>query len=106
MKPKIKITEQEFDKIRCHFSAMKPRNIDGIFQIMVCGRKQVDVAKELEITNRAVSQMVRKAWGVYRENMALPDGWINITVKLPTEIAEMVKDMERKALDKLPKEDI
>ncbi len=47
--------------------------------------------------------MVRKAWQTYIKHGERPEGWINISVTLPPDMAELVKDIERKAREKLVK---
>jgi predicted transcriptional regulator len=104
MRGKKRLTAQEFETIRPYLSSRsKDRNIQAIYEHLVDGRKQTDIADELGITKKAVSQMVNKVWQLHIERGERPDGWTSISVTLPADMAEMVKDMERKARENLTK---
>ncbi|MDG5826874.1 transcriptional regulator KorA (plasmid) [Xylella fastidiosa subsp. pauca] len=103
MRSKKRLTAQEFETLRPYLSRLKERNVEAIRQILVEGRQQTDVADELGVTKKAVSQMVGKAWQAHIEHGERPAGWISISVTLPPDMAELVKDMERKARANLTK---
>ncbi|KQH72932.1 TrfB-related DNA-binding protein [Xylella fastidiosa subsp. sandyi] len=103
MKPGKKITSQDFEKLRPYLSRFKEQNIEAIRKILVDGQQQTNVANTLGVTNKAVSYMVRKAWQTYIKHGERPEGWISISVTLPPDMAELVKDIERKAREKLVK---
>jgi hypothetical protein len=103
MRGKKRLTAQEFETIQPYLSRLKERNIQAIYQILVEGRKQTEVANELKVTTKAVSQMVSKAWQFHIEHGERPEGWTSVSVTLPTDMAEIVKDMERKARENLTK---
>lgn len=103
MRTKKRLTAQEFETLRPYLSRLKERNVEAIRQILVEGRQQTDVADELGVTKKAVSQMVGKAWQAHIEHGERPEGWTSISVTLPPDMAELVKDMERKARANLTK---
>jgi FixJ family two-component response regulator len=103
MRSKKRLTAQEFETIRPHLSKLKERNVQAIYQILVEGRKQADIADELGITKVWVNQMVGLAWKLHIEHGDRPEGWTSISVSLPPDMAEIVKDMERKARENLTK---
>jgi hypothetical protein len=103
MRGKKRLTAQEFETIRPYLSRLKERNIQAIYQILVESRKQTEVADELNVTTKAVSQMVGKAWQFHIERGERPEGWTSVSVTLPPDMAEIVKDMERKARENLTK---
>lgn len=103
MRGKKRLTAQEFEAIRPYLSRLKERNVDALQQILVVGRSQTEIAGVLGVTNKAVSQMVGKAWQFHIDHGSRPNGWTSISVTLPPEMADMVKDMERKARENLTK---
>lgn len=103
MRTKKRLTAKEFDTLRPHLARLKERNIEAIRQILVNGRMQTEVADELGITKKAISQMVGKAWQAHIDHGDRPEGWASISVTLPSDMAEIVKDMERKARANLTK---
>ncbi|CAH0445346.1 TrfB transcriptional repressor protein [Ralstonia syzygii subsp. syzygii] len=103
MRTKKRLTTQEFETLRPYLFRLKERNVEAIRQILVEGRQQTDVADELGVTKKAVSQMVGKAWQTHIEHGERPEGWTSISVTLPPDMAELVKDMERKARANLTK---
>lgn len=103
MQVKKQLTEQEFDLIRPRLSRYKASNIQGLYQILVKGKKQVDVAHQLAVSSNAISRLVNKAWLLHIKHGQRPKGWVSISVTLPPELAEMVKHMEQKAREDLKK---
>jgi hypothetical protein len=101
MRGNKRLTVDEFNVLLPHLAALKKRNVEAIRSILVDGRKQTEVASELEMTVQAVSAMVGKAWQQHVEHGARPAGWVCVQATLPAELADTVKDMERNARNKL-----
>ncbi|EJW9057436.1 hypothetical protein OC180_004389 [Salmonella enterica] len=97
MRGKKRLTASEFNGIRPFLTRMKERNISAVYEHLVDGKKQTDIAEELGVTKKAVSQMVNKAWALHVEKGITPEGWVTMDVTLPAEMAEIVKQMELQA---------
>lgn len=91
------LTADEFDAIRPHLARMKERNVNAIREILVEGRPQKEIARELEVSAVAVSSMVRSAWEYHVTHGSRPEGWVSVNVVLPPEMAQLVREMERNA---------
>jgi predicted DNA-binding protein (UPF0251 family) len=101
MRKNKRLTTEEFDAIRPHLARMKDRNVEAIRAILVEGRPQKDVALELDVSAVAVSSMVCSAWDYHITHGARPEGWVSVSVVLPPEMAQLVKEMERNARENL-----
>lgn len=101
---KKRLTAQEFAAIRPYLKRLKERNIQAIYEHLVDGRQQTELAEELGVTKKAVSQMVGKVWALHVAHGERPEGWTSISVTLPNEMAEIVKDMERRARENLTRD--
>lgn len=101
---KKRLTAQEFATIRPYLKRLKERNIQAIYEHLVDGRQQTELAEELGVTKKAVSQMVSKVWALHVAHGERPEGWTSISVTLPNEMAEIVKDMERRARENLTRD--
>ena len=101
MRGNKRLTAQEFEVIRPYLERLKDRNIYAIQEILVEGRAQKNIAVELNLSRETVSQMVGKVWQLHIDRGDRPEGWISIGVTLPPDLAEMVKDIERKAREKI-----
>jgi hypothetical protein len=94
-----KLTEAEFEELKPHLSQMKARSIEIAKAALVRGEKQADLAEKHGITNKAVSQMVGAVWKAFLEHGSRPDGWVTLNVALPPEMAVVVKQMEKAAVE-------
>lgn len=94
-----KLTETEFEELKPHLGQMKARSIDIARAAIVQGAKQADLAAQYGITNKAVSQMVGAVWKAFLEHGSRPDGWVTLNVALPPEMAVVVKQMEKAAVE-------
>lgn len=101
MRKNKRLTAEEFDAIRPHLARMKDRNVEAIRAILVEGRPQKDVALELDVSAVAVSSMVRSAWDYHITHGARPERWVSVSVVLPREMAQLVREMERNARENL-----
>jgi len=99
MASRKKLTEKEFEEIRPYLSQMKARSIDIARDVLVNEAKQTDLAAKHNITPKAVSQMVIAVWNVFVEHGSRPAGWVKMSVSLPPEMAVVVKQMEKAALE-------
>ncbi|EKT4484318.1 hypothetical protein IYR97_22890 (plasmid) [Pseudomonas fulva] len=98
MRRKERLTPQDFDTLKAHMgSRWKPANIEAVRQVMVEGRKQKDIAADLGVTEKAVSQMVKKAYDLHQEHGTAPEGWVTVFATLPPDLAEHVRQMEQTA---------
>lgn len=101
MRKNKRLTTEEFEAIRPHLARMKDRNVEAIRGILVEGRPQKDVAAELDVSAVAVSSMVRSAWEAHITHGTRPEGWVSVSVVLPPEMAQLVREMERNARENL-----
>lgn len=101
MRKNKRLTMAEFETIRPYLARMKKRNIEAIRTILVEGRRQKDVAIEMDVSAVAVSSMVRSAWDYHITYGARPEGWVSVSVVLPLEVAQLVMEMERNARENL-----
>jgi predicted DNA-binding protein (UPF0251 family) len=101
MRKNKRLTIEEFEVIRPYLARMKDRNVEAIRAILVEGRPQKDVAVELDVSAVAVSSMVRNAWEYHITHGARPEGWVNVSVVLPPDMAQLVIEMERNARENL-----
>lgn len=95
-----KLTKQEFEEVLPHMERMEERNIRALKRILVDGEMQKTIAAELGVSKEAVSAMVVKAWKLHIEHGTRPNGFVVVTATLPKELAEAVKDIERRAHEK------
>lgn len=95
MHQRKQLTQDEFEAIVPFLSSRA--NKAALSAVMVDGRTQADVAREFNVTRKAISQSVGRAWQIHCERGSRPDGWVPVNVVLPQDLAEFVNDMARKA---------
>lgn len=95
-----KLTAEEFEALLPHLQGMKECNVKALEKIMVHGALQKELVADLGVTKEMVSAMVVKAWQLHIEHGIRPEGFVRITATLPKELAEAVKDIERRAHEK------
>lgn len=100
MRDRKRLSAGEFEALLPHITRMEERNINAVRQILVYGRKQKELVAALRISKEAVSNMVSKVWQLHLEHSGRPDGWVNVNVTLPSDLAEVVVGMEKIALSK------
>lgn len=106
MKRRERLTPVDFESLKEHMGPRwKPANIDAVRQILVDGKKQIDVATELGVTTKAVSNMVKTAYELHQQYGAPPQGWVRVVATLPADMAEHVKLLEQSARAKLSRGD-
>ncbi|POP75168.1 hypothetical protein CXB34_28195 [Pseudomonas amygdali pv. morsprunorum] len=106
MKRRERLTPVDFESLKEHMGPRwKPANIEAVRQILVEGKKQIDVATELSVTTKAVSNMVKKAYELHQQYGAPPQGWVKVVATLPADMAEHVKLLEQSARLKLSRGD-
>ena len=98
MPNKKRLTEEEFEYLRPFLSRVKPRNVEAAKKILVDGRPQAELASELSVTPKTICQLVTRVWKLHIKHGHRPKGWVEVSVTLPADIADIVIDMERKAL--------
>lgn len=100
MRGNKRLGPEEFEALLPHLERLGERNINGARAIMVDGRPQKQVAEEMGVSKATASAFVCRVWEAHIEFGTRPPGWINLNVTLPPELADVVKDMERKAREK------
>lgn len=100
MRSNKRLAPEEFEALRPHLERLGERNIDGARAIMVDGRPQKQVAAAMGVSKATASAFVCRVWEAHIAFGTRPPGWVNVSVTLPPDLAELVKDMERKARDK------
>lgn len=101
MASRKQLTADEFETIRPYLEQFAEKNIGAIRSVMVDGRQQKDVARELKMTKSTVSAMVVRAWELHVEHGDRPEGWEVVNLALPHHMAAVVKDMALKAREQL-----
>lgn len=94
---KKRLTPEQFDAIRPHLISYEAKNVAALRRILVDGHMQKDIARELTVSEAAVSAMVGRAWKTHQEHGIRPEGWKNVNVSLPAGMAEVVEEMARVA---------
>ncbi|RON41387.1 hypothetical protein BK666_24590 [Pseudomonas frederiksbergensis] len=98
MSRRERLSPQDFDTLKAHMGPRwKLANIEAVRQVLVEGRKQKEIAVELGVTEKAVSQMVKKAYDLHQEHGTAPEGWVTVFATLPPDLAEHVRIMEQTA---------
>ncbi|MCD5327980.1 TrfB-related DNA-binding protein [Chromobacterium piscinae] len=97
MKTKKRLTEAEFSQVKALFPKMKARNMEAAYACMVDGRIQRVVAKEIGITDKAMCQIIGRIWIKFQAEVQRPAGWQIITVCLPPDQVNQVRQMEEEA---------
>ena len=100
MRSNKRLKADEFEMLLPYLQRLGDSNIDAARDIMVNGRQQNQVAAEMGVSKATASAVVCRVWALHLEHGTRPVGWVNVSVALPPDLAEVVKDMERKALEK------
>lgn len=65
--------------------------------VLVDGRKQADIARELGIDHAAVARYVRSILRAHGETDRYPDTWETVTLTVPKRMAQAFRKAARKA---------
>jgi hypothetical protein len=95
-----RLRADEFEVLLPYLERLGDRNVNGARAIMVEGRKQNLVAAEMGVSKATASAVVSRVWALHLEYGTRPGGWVSVSVALPPDLAELVKDIARKALEK------
>lgn len=107
---KRQLTPEEFDSLRPRLTRMKPENVEAAYQVLVAGKTQSAMARDLGVTQQAVLDAVNGVWRHFvtqyekKTGIKYPADWIKVSAVLPPEMAEVVSQMEKSAREKLMKE--
>ena len=99
MRSNKRLKADEFEALLPYLERLGDRNVKGARAIMVDGRQQNQVAAEMGVSKATASAVVCRVWELHLEHGTRPIGWVSVSVALPPDLAEVVKDMERKALE-------
>ena len=70
---------------------------DGARMVLVDGMKAVDAAKLMEMTPQQLRVAVQRIEAAHKAGQGTPEGWECVTVCVPKELVETVREVGRKA---------
>lgn len=76
---------------------MKPNIRDGVRMVLVDGIKIVEAARLLEITPQQMRVAVERIKAAHKAGQGTPEGWECVTVCVPKELVEKVREIGRQA---------
>lgn len=71
--------------------------LDGARLVLVDGMKAVDAAKLMEMTPQQLQGALKRIKAAHKAGHGTPDGWECVTVCVPVELVETVREIGRKA---------
>lgn len=92
--PKIRMTEEEFDKLRPLIGRLSVDSVEIARQVLVFGKTQSEIAKIKNMSKQRVFGLVSRFLSVAQ---IIPQGWEKVEVWLPPEMAKQVREIEIKA---------
>lgn len=91
------MTPAQFDRAAGRCRRLAPHNRDAARLVLVDGRAQADVARELGMPRQRVSQSVRAVLRARPAARRYPSTWRTVTVTVPRELAREIGRMARDA---------
>ena len=76
---------------------MGPNTRAQAFEVLVNGRKRVEVAEAFGVTAENVRKATERVLKEYRRSQGVPDNWKVVTVVVPAEKEGAVLEIEREA---------
>ena len=70
---------------------------DGARMVMVDGLKIVDAARLLEMKPQQLQEAIKRIKAAHKAGQGTPEGWECVTVCVPKELVETVREVGRKA---------
>lgn len=70
---------------------------DGARMVLVDGMKAVAAAKLLDMTPQQLREAVKRIEAAHRAGQGIPEGWECVTVCVPKEMVETVREVGRQA---------
>ena len=70
---------------------------DGARMVLVDGMKAVDAAKLMEMTPQQLREAVKRIKAAHKAAQGTPEGWECVTVCVPKELVETVREVGRQA---------
>ena len=71
--------------------------LDGARMVLVDGMKIVEAAKLLEMKPQQLGEAVKRIKAAHKAGQGTPEGWECVTVCVPPELMETVREVGRKA---------
>ena len=71
--------------------------LDGERRVLVDGMKAVDAAKLLCMTPQQLQGAMKRIKAAHKAGQGIPDGWECVTVCVPPELVETVREVGRQA---------
>lgn len=71
--------------------------LDSARLVLVDGMKAVDAAKLMEMTPQQLREAVKRIKAAHKAGQGIPDGWECVTVCVPPELVETVREVGRQA---------
>ncbi|OQW98330.1 MAG: hypothetical protein BWK73_52640 [Thiothrix lacustris] len=71
--------------------------LDGARMVLVDGMKAVDAAKLLDMKRQQLQAAVQRIEAAHKAGRGIPEGWECVTVCVPVELVETVREVGRKA---------
>ena len=70
---------------------------DGARMVLVDGMKIVEAAKLMEMTPQQLGEAVKRIKAAHKAGQGIPEGWECVTVCVPPELVETVREVGRQA---------
>ena len=77
---------------------MQQRTKDAARLVLVDGLKIVDAAKQMEMSPQQLGEAVARVEAAHMKTRGTPEGWAAVTVIVPPDRVEAVREIERQAM--------
>ncbi len=77
---------------------MAQRTKDAARLVLVDGLRVIDAARQMEMKRQQVEEAVARIEAAHKALQGIPENWECVTVCVPPELANSVRDIERSAL--------
>ncbi len=96
----MKLTLKQFDELVARKPGMQERARDMACAILVDGESASEVGRLYNVSRQAAHRAALKVTRLFYEEMECPDGWQIVQLKLPPELVEQVRALEREQLER------
>lgn len=98
----LRITEEDFWKA-AKMTRLGDQALEAVYDVLVLGKKQTEVAKRLDMTQARLSVLVGRIKEAYLETWGAPSDWVPVTVVFPRILANSIKKLSEKLAERYVK---